>query len=187
MIERPSIGDAIEFGYWFGQNPSDAIELPANLLEKSPLEIRRNKTGARCILPIARVPELVERIVAGQERRKSLKVQPVTWLYNEGTGRAYKRDHFTHCVSVVRDVAYSLAAAAGDACMAQAIAGFQYAKLRHTGITAFAGAGATKYEIHNIMGHSLATIDAVLEHHYLAPNVAAAEIAIDKRVKGEGR
>jgi integrase len=64
--------------------------------------------------------------------------------------------------------------------MAAGIVGLTFHDLRGTAVTRLALAGATEAEIATITGHSLRSVRAILDTHYLARDPALAESAITK-------
>jgi len=70
------------------------------------------------------------------------------------------------------------------ACAAAGVRGVTFHDLRGTAVTRLAIAGATEAEIATITGHSLRSVRAILDTHYLARDPALGESAIRKLEKG---
>ena len=71
------------------------------------------------------------------------------------------------------------------ACKRVGLIGLTYHDLRGTAVTRLAIAGATEAEIATITGHSLRSVRAILDAHYLARDPALAESAIAKLERGK--
>jgi integrase len=71
------------------------------------------------------------------------------------------------------------------ACQRVGLIGLTYHDLRGTAVTRLAIAGATEAEIATITGHSLRSVRAILDAHYLARDPALAESAIAKLERGK--
>jgi integrase len=70
------------------------------------------------------------------------------------------------------------------ACAAAGVTGVTFHDLRGTAVTRLAIAGCTEAEIVTITGHSLKSVRAILDTHYLARDPALGESAIRKLEKG---
>jgi integrase len=68
----------------------------------------------------------------------------------------------------------------GKACKRAGIVGVTFHDLRGTAVTRLAIAGCTEAEIATITGHSLRSVRAILNIHYLARDPALGESAIRK-------
>jgi integrase len=70
------------------------------------------------------------------------------------------------------------------ACRRVGVVGLTFHDLRCTAITRLALAGCTEAEIAAISGHSLRSVHAILDSHYLSRDPALGETAIRKLEKG---
>jgi integrase len=71
-------------------------------------------------------------------------------------------------------------------CEAAGIEGLTFHDLRGTAVTRLAIAGCTDPEIATITGHSMKTVQEMLDRHYLSRDIAMAESAIAKLEKHQG-
>jgi integrase len=72
----------------------------------------------------------------------------------------------------------------GKACKVAGVVGVTFHDLRGTAVTRLAICGCTEAEIATITGHSLRSVRAILETHYLSRDPALAESAIRKLERG---
>jgi integrase len=72
----------------------------------------------------------------------------------------------------------------GKGCKRAGITGITFHDLRGTAVTRLAICGCTEAEIATITGHSLHSVRAILDTHYLSRNPALAESAIRKLERG---
>jgi integrase len=72
----------------------------------------------------------------------------------------------------------------GKACKTAGVVGVTFHDLRGTAVTRLALAGASEAEIATVTGHSMRSVRAILDTHYLARDPALGESAI---LKLEGR
>lgn len=195
--ERHSIGTAVMLNEWLGQREADLLRLPRQLLGSRGLVLRQRKTGAGVALPIGAVPPLVARIEAELAAQHARGVTDARYLLLcETTGRPWGADHFRHEFAAVRD---ALAAARPRFAIDYLPAGAEptgpeaftlrtrdlwFMHLRHTAVVRLAEAGATIAGIATITGHSLKTVDTILEH-YLVRTAPMAAAAFAQRLRAE--
>ena len=72
----------------------------------------------------------------------------------------------------------------GKACKQAGVIGVTFHDLRGTAVTRLALAGCTEAEIATITGHSLRSVRAILDTHYLSRDPALGESAIRKLETG---
>jgi integrase len=72
----------------------------------------------------------------------------------------------------------------GKACKRAGIVGVTFHDLRGTAVTRLALVGATEPEIATITGHTLRSVRAILDTHYLARDPALGDSAITKLERG---
>ncbi len=72
----------------------------------------------------------------------------------------------------------------GKACKRAGVVGVTFHDLRGTAVTRLALVGATEAEIATITGHSLRSVRAIIDTHYLARDPALGESAIAKLERG---
>lgn len=190
---RPSIGDAILFGAWFGPNPKDLLRLPANLREGGEFVFRRSKTGQAAVLPVSAVPALLARYEAARGRNAAFDPAPVTLFVNERTGRAWNQFTFTHELAALREAAARECPAFpadfvvdGDGPAEVATVELEFRYLRHTAVTRLGEAGVPPRRIAAITGHSQKSVISILEVYTLT-TVHAARAAIAQLVEHADR
>jgi hypothetical protein len=171
-----SIGTAVILDEWIGQRLGDVITLPLSVYRDGAIgPFDQSKTGAGVELPIGLVPHLAARLDAELERRaeavKKWKVIPTTLLVCESTGRAWAADHLRHIVADIR-------AECPEA------AGLVLRYLRHTAVTRLAEAGCETPMIAGVTGHSLKTVEAIIDRYLIRTRRLAAQ-AFKARLKAE--
>jgi len=171
----PSIGTAVALNAWLGQREGDLLELPANTYRDGVIQFIQSKTGAEVYLPVDMVQELAQHLEEERQRQKSANVTATTLLVCESTGKAWNEHTF-------RAVFRKIRARAATDCPECATVQFQ--RLRHTAITHLAEAGVDPAGITSITGHSLQTINQILEH-YLVRTKKMATNAFTKRLAAE--
>jgi len=141
---------------WTGQRQGDLLCLPWSAYDGTHIRLRQGKTGARVIIPI------------GTPLKTALdatpKLSPIILVKRDGKP----------WTSAGFQTAWS------RACKAVGLVGLTFHDLRGTAVTRLAIAGATEAEIATITGHSLRSVRAILDAHYLARDPALAESAIRK-------
>ena len=174
----PSIGVAVELNAWLGQREGDILALPAMRYRDGKLDVLQSKRGARVILPIDLVPDLVD-LVAGQLERQRRgpwgNAVATTLLVCELTGAPWNENTFRRYFARVRRQAER---------WCPSLAAKQFMLLRHTAIVRLAEAGCTAEEIHTISGHSLDTVNEILKR-YLVRTRKMAENAFRKRLAAQ--
>ena len=120
------------------------------------IRFRQGKTGARVVIPV------------GTPLKAALDAAPKRSMIilTNSEGKPWTSDGFR--------------ASWRKACAAAGITGLTFHDLRGTAVTRLALVGATEAEIATFTGHSLQTVRAILDAHYLARDPALAESAIRK-------
>ena len=150
---------ALLLALWTGQRQGDLLRLPWNAYDGKHIRLRQSKTGARVVIPV------------GAPLKAALdatpKVSPI--ILTNRSGKPWRGESFRWSWN--------------RACKAAGIIGLTFHDLRGTAVTRLALAGATEAEIATITGHSLRSVRAILDTHYLARDPALAESAIRKLEK----
>lgn len=167
-----SVGTAVILNSWMGQREGDVINLPANRYKQGMIEVGQSKTGARVCLPVDLVPELQQRLEEDRMRRHDKSILGLTLLISERDGLTWNEHAFRRAFAAIRKEA---------AARCPSLATKQFMLLRHTAVVRLAEAGCTAGEISAITGHSLATVDDILER-YLVRTRKLAETAFRKRL-----
>jgi integrase len=141
---------------WTGQRQGDLLRLPWSAYDGTHIRLRQSKTGARILIPV------------GAPLKAALdatpKLSPIILTSRDGkpwTSGGFKSSWQRACKRI-------------------GVAGLTFHDLRGTAVTRLALKGATEAEIATITGHSLQSVRAILDKHYLARDPALAESAIAK-------
>jgi integrase len=122
--------------------------------------LREGKTGTRVSIPVG----------APFKAALDVAVKRSTIMLTNSEGKPWTSDGFR--------------ASWRKACAAAGVTGVTFHDLRGTAVTRLAVAGATEAEIATFTGHSLQTVRAILDKHYLARDPALGESAIRKLETG---
>jgi integrase len=145
---------------WTGQRQGDLLRLPWSGYDGTHIRLRQGKTGVRVVIPV------------GAPLKAMLDATPKrsTIILANSDGKPWTSDGFR--------------ASWGKACKAAGVVGVTFHDLRGTAVTRLAIAGCTEAEIATITGHSMRSVRAILDTHYLARDPALGESAIRKLEKG---
>ena len=144
---------------WTGQRRGDVLRMPWGAYDGATIRLTQSKGKRRVVVPLG--AEL--RAVLDATKRKATVIC-VTSRGTRWTGSGFS-------------------ASFRKACEAAGIEGLTFHDLRGTAVTRLAAAGCTVPEIATITGHSLKTVEAMLDRHYLSRDVGMAESAIAKLEK----
>jgi integrase len=145
---------------WTGQRQGDLLRLPWSAYDGTHIRLRQSKTGVRV------------QIRVGAPLKAALDAAPKrsTIILTTIDGKPWTPDGFR--------------ASWGKACKTAGVVGVTFHDLRGTAVTRLALAGASEAEIATVTGHSMRSVRAILDTHYLARDPALGESAI---LKLEGR
>jgi len=141
---------------WTGQRQGDLLRLPWSAYDGKHIRLRQSKGGARVVIPVG--APLKAALDAAPKR------SPI--MLTTSDGKPWTPDGFR--------------ASWGKACKRAAVIGVTFHDLRETAVTRLAIAGCTEAEIATITGHSLRSVRAIIDTHYLSRDPALAESAIRK-------
>jgi integrase len=145
---------------WTGQRQGDLLRLPWSAYDGTHIRLRQGKTGARVVIPV------------GAPLKAALdatpKLSPIILVKRDGKSWTSAGFQTAWC----------------RACKRVGLVGLTYHDLRGTAVTRLAIAGGTEAEIATITGHSLRSVRAIVDAHYLARDPALAESAIRKLERG---
>lgn len=188
-----SVGTAVLLDEWIGQREGDVLALTRGIWHDGALHLTQSKTGAAVVLPIGMVQPLVARLEAELARGRVVPLaQPAAapLLVCETTGRPWKGDHFRHTFSAIRAAAAAGFPADDDhpepVAGCPELAGLWFMHLRHTAVTRLAEAKCPLPLIAAVTGHSLATVEAIVDR-YLIRTAAMAREAFRLRLDMEGK
>jgi integrase len=144
---------------WTGQR--HLLRLPWSAYDGTHIRLRQGKTGARVVIPV------------GAPLKAALdatpKLSPIILVKRDGKPWTSAGFQTAWC----------------RACKRIGLVGLTFHDLRGTAVTRLAIASATEAEIATITGHSLRSVRAILDTHYLARDPALAESAIAKLERGK--
>ncbi|HWK44888.1 MAG TPA: hypothetical protein VNT30_09215 [Stellaceae bacterium] len=178
-----SVGTAIEMNWWLGQREGDVLAWPRAQYRNGRFYVKQRKTGKR--VGVRDNPQVAARVAAeleAQRLRGILGTPSMPLLLCETTGQAWTEDHFRKVFQKVRAAADEKwpGFEQEDGSMLSTL-DLQFMHLRHTAVTEHAIAGSTVPQISGITGHSLKTVEAILEH-YLIRTEELADAGTDKRM-----
>jgi integrase len=148
---------------WTGQRQGDLLRLPWSAYDGKHIRLRQSKggkDGRRVVIPV------------GAPLKAALDATPKlsTIILANSEGKPWTSDGFR--------------ASWGKACKVAGVVGVTFHDLRGTAVTRLAICGCTEAEIATITGHSLRSVRAILDTHYLSRDPALAESAIRKLERG---
>ena len=147
---------ALLLALWTGQRQGDLLRLPWSAYNGTHIRLRQSKGGTRVVIPVG--APLKATLDAAPKRSPIM----LTTAY----GKPWTPDGFR--------------ASWGKACKRAAVIGVTFHDLRGTAVTRLAIAGCTEAEIATITGHSLRSVRAIIDTHYLNRDPVLAESAIRK-------
>lgn len=183
---RPEIADLIIAGADLGQRETDLFHMNDGQWDGTRWRLRQGKRGA--IVYPEPTPRLLARIAAMRERRKLIFPKLVTLnpadrllFINENTGARWNQSTFCHEFNRLRAIAAKsqpslVARMQSDKTDAKATK-VQFLDLRDTCVTRKAIAGATIAQIRATTGHTIGSIQGVLQHYLGHEPELAAESA----------
>src|SRR5215468_10280451 len=146
---------------WTGQRQGDLLRLPWSAYDGTHIRLRQSKGGRYVVIKVG--APLKAALDATPKR------SPI--ILTTSNGKPWTPDGFR--------------ASWGKACKRAGIVGVTFHDLRGTAVTRLAIAGCTEAEIATITGHSLRSVRAIIDTHYLARDPALGESAIAKLERGK--
>lgn len=154
----PEVWAVVLAALWTGQRQGDLLRLTWFAYDGAALRLAQNKTKRKVVIPCGTPLKALLDALDRKHERVFLTTRKTPW-----TGDGF-RSSFA--------IAMREAGLSGE--------DLHFHDLRGTAVTRLATAGATEAEIATFTGHSLITVRAILDKHYLARDVAMAESAIRK-------
>jgi integrase len=145
---------------WTGQRQGDLLRLPWSAYDGKKIRLRQSKGGRQVVIPVG--APLKAALDAAAKRS--------TIILTTSEGKPWTPDGFR--------------ASWGKACKRAGVVGVTFHDLRGTAVTRLAICGCTEAEIATITGHSMRSVRAILDTHYLNRDFALAESAISKLERG---
>jgi integrase len=141
---------------WTGQRQGDLLRLPWSAYDGKHIRLRQAKGGARVVIKVG----------APLKAALDAAIKRSTIILTNSDGKPWTPDGFR--------------ASWRKACKRAGIVDVTFHDLRGTAVTRLALAQCTEAEIATITGHSLRSVRAILDTHYLARDPALGESAITK-------
>ena len=151
---------ALLLALWTGQRQGDLLRLPRSAYDGNWIRLRQAKGGRPVEIPVG--APLKAKLDATAKR------SPI--ILTTSDGKPWTPDGFR--------------ASWGKACKRAGVVGVTFHDLRGTAVTRLAICECTEAQIATITGHSLRSVRAILDTHYLNRDTAMAEIAIRKLERG---
>jgi integrase len=145
---------------WTGQRQGDLLRLPWSAYDGAQIRLRQSKGGRPIVIPVGAPLKIALDAAA--------KRSPI--MLTNSDGKPWTPDGFR--------------ASWAKACKRVGIVDVTFHDLRGTAVTRLAICGCTEAEIATITGHSLRSVRAILDTHYLSRDPALAESAIRKLERG---
>lgn len=192
-LGRPSLGDAIVTMAWLGVRRQDWLVWPSNIFDTPFLAWDTKKTNAPVTIPWSVIPELSVRIEGAKRRHQLSAVRATTFFVDDIGQRPWSSNRFFAAFSRLRaelakrydsfPTKYAVKHYAGDP-MRIPTAWLTMRTLRHTCITALHDAGCVREQIRAITGHTIASINEVLDR-YTKLTADQAGAALQRRLEHE--
>ena len=145
---------------WTGQRQGDLLRLPWSAYDGMRIRLRQSKGGRPIVI---KVGAPLKTILDATSKRSPI-------MLTTSEGKPWTPDGFR--------------ASWGKACKKAGITGVTFHDLRGTAVTRLALVGATEAEIATITGHSLRSVRAIIDTHYLWRDPALGDSAITKLERG---
>ena len=151
---------ALLLALWTGQRQGDLLRLPWSAYDGKQIRLRQSKGGRAVVIPVG-AP--LKAALDATAKRSPIILTTID-------GKPWTPDGFR--------------ASWGKACKRAGVVGVTFHDLRGTAVTRLAICECTEAQIATITGHSLRSVRAILDIHYLHRDTAMAEIAIRKLERG---
>jgi len=162
FLERapPHLHLPLLLALWTGQRQGDLLRLPWSAYDGTHIRLRQSKGGVRVVIKV------------GAPLKVALDATPKrsTIVLTTMDGKPWTPDGFR--------------ASWAKASKKAGVSGVAFQDLRGTAVTRLALNGATEAEIATITGHSLRSVRAILDTHYLNRDPALGDSAIAKLERG---
>jgi integrase len=150
---------ALLLALWTGQRQGDLLRLAWSAYDGRNIRLRQSKGGVRVVIKVG--APLKAALDAATKRS--------TIMLTNSDGAPWSPDGFR--------------ASWRKACKVAGVVGVTFHDLRGTAVTRLAVAGCTEAEIATITGHSLRSVRAIIDTHYLSRDTALGDSAISKLEK----
>ena len=202
-LKMPSIGLAIELGIYNGQREADILkmnrtswrEIPKHKFQRDPalwdalvsndgvdtgkvmgIYVRQGKTNRWVGIPVeGTMRRKIEAALAAANKQAVASTSLVT---DERTGMPWSQDAFIHAIVATRKEAIRIAHKRGDEALASELAELQFRDLRRSCVVWLGELGLEDGAISAITGHSLKTIQEMLEIYMPRTEAMAARAVV---------
>jgi integrase len=147
---------ALMLALWTGQRQGDLLRLPWSAYDGLRIRLRQSKGGVQVVVPVGKPLKAM----------LDATTKHSTMILTNSDGAPWTEDGFR--------------ASWGKACKRAGVSGVTFHDLRGTAVTRLALVGCSEAEIATVTGHSLRSVRAILDTHYLHRDPALAESAIRK-------
>jgi hypothetical protein len=187
-LEWRSISTAIRINWWLGQREADILALGHNFDPAEILQVVQSKTAGIVHLPVAIVPEITTAVETLREDQRARNLSGIRLLIDERNGLLWDEHRFRKAFQDVRVCAMEEARVAGRSAdwIATFLEPLTFMRLRHTVVTMLYRAGATVPEIGSITGHTISSVERIIERYGVRDEVTAGN-ALQKRLNREGK
>jgi hypothetical protein len=179
---------------WLGTRRQDWLVWPANIFDTQFLVWDTEKTDAPVTIRWSAIPELHQRIEVAKIRHQAASVRATTFFVDDVGLRPWSAMRFYHAFDALRaelvkrhesfPTRYAVKHYPGDP-MRIPTAWLTMRVLRHTCITTLYDAGCVREQIRAITGHTIASINEVLDR-YTKLTADQAGAALAKRLEHKG-
>lgn len=183
-----SVGSAVLVNHWLGQRQADVLGLQRNAYRDGRFYIAQRKSHGKAKVAVPHSPWVQARVEAELLRQEARGVVGQRHLLLcETTGQPWQKDNFHRAFAAVRAAVAEKWPAFepnhGELVDQEpaAMLELQFMHLRHTAVTELAIAGCTVPEIAAITGHTITSVEAILER-YLVRTSELAQAATTKRL-----
>lgn len=191
-----SIAVAIKIEWWIGQREGDILKLGHNFNPADVLQLMQSKTAAHVHLPVGMVPEIAEAVDQLRQAQRAAGLSGIRLLLDERNGLVWDEHRFRKAFQMVRicaveDARWQIRHKApgwegrDEAWITRTLELLTFMRLRHTVVTMLYRAGATIPEIAAITGHTIASVNGIIERYGLRDAETAGN-ALAKRLEKEG-
>lgn len=143
-----------------GQRQGDLLRLTWAAYDGTYIKLTQSKTGSKVEIPAT---QELKALLDHVRRSRTGKTVEATTILTRPDGQSWKVDNFRHKWR--------------ETTLAAGVDGKRFQDLRGTTVTALADAGCTPIQIASITGHSIRSVESILEH-YVARTRAQADAAI---------
>lgn len=181
--KRHSIGTAVLINWWLGQRLGDILTLKRSQYRDGRIWITQSKTNSRIAVPHSPlVAQRIEEEIARLTARKVVGLDSPL-IVNENTDKAYNIRNFRKdFVEIRAKAAAEWSTFSLDDGSTIDLNELHYRFLRHTAITELAAAGCDAPLIATFSGHTVKSVEQILEH-YLVRSSELATVAANKRME----